>query len=620
MSILSDPSKLTWLGLSLAVMGILLALIAQIRVNRARRALLVYSQNLEKSEKRARMNARRAEENMLLAQAADDAKTVFLANMSHEIRTPMNGVLGMTDVLRRTTQLDARQSEIVEAIHTSGSSLMTLLGDILDFSKIESGQFELNVAEANLREAVESVATLMSVQAREKGLEVLVRYAADAPETLNVDIGRLRQILLNLVGNAIKFTEKGHVLINVGVVLDGDVARTTLTVLDTGIGISAEDQTRVFEDFTQAESGRCKSYGGTGLGLSISKKLVQAMDGRISLSSTLGQGSVFSVELPLGLSENSEKERELKHFSGQRVLLINKSLPALKILSSQVKAWGLSPTAARKASAGIAGLLQAKKSGEPFSAVIIDHGCAGGGAPFITQLKSHPIIANTQVVMLSDVAGYGESPHPKYKVQISKPVMGRKLLAALKMVVLGESSKVIDLVSKPPKRRMKSLPEPKPRVRRVLLAEANPATRHVIATFLKNKSVELNCVDDGEQALENAMAVDFDLILMDVQLRKLDGFLVTRAIRAHEKEIDATRTPVICLSPFALGADKELATAVGMDDFLVKPLSPQKLENIMDKWGAIKSDARRIKAAKLKLNGPSQEIESQDFEAEKKIA
>jgi len=199
MSILSDPTKLTWLGLSLAVMGILLALIAQIRVNRARRALLVYSQNLEKSEKRARMNARRAEENMLLAQAADDAKTVFLANMSHEIRTPMNGVLGMTDVLRRTTQLDARQSEIVEAIHTSGSSLMTLLGDILDFSKIESGQFELNVAEANLREAVESVATLMSVQAREKGLEVLVRYAADAPETLNVDIGRLRQILLNLV-------------------------------------------------------------------------------------------------------------------------------------------------------------------------------------------------------------------------------------------------------------------------------------------------------------------------------------------------------------------------------------------------------------------------------------
>jgi len=266
------------------------------------------------------------------------------------------------------------------------------------------------------------------------------------------------------------------------------------------------------------------------------------MDGRISLSSTLGQGSVFSVELPLGLSENSEKERELKHFSGQRVLLINKSLPALKILSSQ------------------------------------------------------------------------------YKVQISKPVMGRKLLAALKMVVLGESSKVIDLVPKPPKRRMKSLPEPKARVRRVLLAEANPATRHVIATFLKNKSVELNCVDDGEQALENAMAVDFDLILMDVQLRKLDGFLVTRAIRAHEKEIDATRTPVICLSPFALGADKELATAVGMDDFLVKPLSPQKLENIMDKWGAIKSDARRIKAAKLKLNGPSQEIESQDFETEKKIA
>ncbi len=604
MNFLNNPNNLTWLGLLLAFMGILLAFVAQIRVGRARRALLVYSQNLEQSEKVAKENARRAEKNMRLAQAADEAKTAFLANMSHEIRTPMNGVLGMADVLRRTTELDRRQTEIVDAIHTSGTSLMTLLGDILDFSKIESGVLELNVAEANLREAVEAVATLMSAQARQKGLELLVRYAPDAPEIFNVDIGRVRQILLNLVGNAIKFTKTGHVLINIEITMDGSNAQTCINVLDTGIGIAEDEQSKVFADFVQVDEGRSKSYGGTGLGLSISKKLVEAMGGQISLRSRKGQGSVFSVDLPLTIADNQEGGLASEHFNAERVLIIDNNSASLKILSAQLKAWGLSSTVARKGSDGISGLLRAHKSSNPFDVVMIEQSCAAAEPSFIEALKSHSEIAHTPVILLADVTGAGSQSQSDFKAHIGKPVVGRKLLEALQFTLLSNPAAAKPKrVSKPLSRPVGVSPLPERKIKRVLLAEANPATRHVIAAFLKDKSVELSCVKDGEQALESAKTIDFDLILMDVQLRKLDGFLVTRAIRGHEKKIAAIRTPIICLSPFALGADQDLATAVGMDDFLVKPISPSSLEAMMDKWVGIKADIRKTKAAKSRIGG-----------------
>jgi len=606
--------------LILAFTGVFLAFIAQIRVSRARRALMVYSQNLEQSEKVAKENARLAEKNMRLAQAADEAKTAFLANMSHEIRTPMNGVLGMADVLRRTTELDRRQTEIIDAIHTSGSSLMTLLGDILDFSKIEAGMLELNVVEANLREAVEAVATLMSVQARQKGLELLVRYAPDAPETINVDIGRVRQILLNLVGNAIKFTKTGHVLINVDVEVNGNDAQTCISVLDTGIGIADEEQSKVFADFVQVDEGRSKSYGGTGLGLSISKKLVEAMGGQISLRSCKGQGSVFSVDLPLSISENQENNITLVEFKSERILIIDRNVASLKILSAQLKAWGLASTVARNASDGLTGLLRAYKSLNPFDAVIIDQSCAADATSFIDALGAHSEIAQIPVILLADVTGYGSHSSLGYKAQISKPIVGRKLFAALELALLNKPIADQRYVPKPRSRPIGVSRRPERKAKRILLAEANPATRHVIATFLKDKSVQLSCVEDGEQAFESAKTIDFDLILMDVQLRKLDGFLATRAIRGHEKQANTIRTPIICLSPFALGADQDLATAVGMDDFLVKPLSPNQLETIMNKWLEIKTDVLKIKAAKSQGQMSIKDPITQPLKTIKKIA
>ena len=589
------------LGLGLALLGLLMALLSQLRVVKAKRAIRASQENLTANEQAAQAHARSMEEHMRAVEAANEAKTAFLANMSHEIRTPMNGVLGMADVLRRTTTLDRRQGEIVDAIHTSGTSLMTVLGDILDFSKIESGTLEMNVAPANLREAVEAVATLMSLQAREKGIEIIVRYAPLAPEHLNVDIGRLRQTLLNLVGNAIKFTKTGHVLINVDVDVTGLDAQTTINIVDTGIGIEPELQSVIFEDFMQADQSRKKSYGGTGLGLSISRKLVEAMDGTISVRSKVGEGSVFSVQLPLTISEQ-HTVGPVQLFKSGRVLIIDNKAANLKILSAQLKAWGLSSTVARKGSDGISGLLQGSKTGEPFAAVILDERCAGKKTPFIKAIQSFPAIAKTPVIFLSDVSDYQLNEKDGYAAHVTKPAAGHKLSSALKTAL--PDLCIVNEVAPPSVKRRPVMvsPAPERQVKRVLLAEANSATRHVIHAFLDDKSVQLHSVEDGEQALENAKAIDFDLILMDAQLCKLDGFLVTRAIRGHEKMTNAIRTPIICLSPHKLGADEDLAKAVGMDDFLVKPITPKSLDRVMDEWGSLKFDIRAANLAKEKAN------------------
>ncbi len=606
LGVLGEAENLTLLGLILTLLGVILSLFAQIRVGRARRAAEIYAQNLEQSERVARENARAAQANMHKAEIANEAKTAFLANMSHEIRTPMNGVIGMADVLRRTTDLDTRQTEIVDAIHTSGAALMNVLGDILDFSKIESGTLVLEKGPANLREAVESVATLMSPQARDKGLDVLVRYAPTIPENVIIDIGRLRQILLNLVGNAIKFTAKGYVLINVDITKDGELVWAKLDVLDTGIGISEADQSKIFEDFTQAESGRSKRYGGTGLGLSISRKLSEAMDGQISVRSKMGEGSVFSVELPIELADGVE-ETQVKKFKPAHILLIDNNAASLKILSAQFRAWGLKSTAARKGSDGISGLLHAKKSGTPFAAVVIDERCLQKQPDFLKELRARDSLADIPVILLSNIDRAAAIVTSHFDAVVSKPLVGQKLFEALGKVLTQENAAAVNSdVPKLRTRPVEAAPVPARRKKRILLAEANNATRHVLATFLEDSSIEIHSVEDGEAALEQAKTVSFDFIMLDVQLRKLDGFLVTRAIRGFEKETNAPRTPIICLSPYALGADQDLAVAVGMDDFLVKPLNGKTVQTVLSKWGHIKAESLELKnhSAKAKKVDP----------------
>ena len=590
-----ETENLSYIAVVVALLGFMTMILSRTRLRRARRAIVICEQNLQQSEARARKLVKKIEEKLEITERANQSKTAFLANVSHEIRTPMNGMLGMTKVLRSTTNLDRRQAEITDTIYSSGESLLNLLGNILDYSKIESGSLELYTAPSNLREMIESVATLMSAPAREKGLEIVVRYAPNAPEVLNLDIERVRQILLNLVGNAVKFTQKGHVLINVDVNIEDESApdvsaKAVITVVDTGIGIAKANLDFVFDDFSQVDNGRNKRYGGVGIGLSIARKLTQAMDGEIVLTSKVGEGSVFRVELPISGPAQDLKTPN-QSFNSGRILIVDSVATNLKILSAQVKAWGLSCTVARCAGDGVNGLLHAAQSGRAFDAVIVDERCVGDAVNgFAAKMKNHSAVADTPIILLSNLqntetAGVTET--------VSKPVTAPTLLSALSAALNFE----IKGNALPSPRPVAVATVPERTVRRVLVAEANPATRHVIQAFLEDKSIQLHSAQDGEQALENATTIDFDLIFMDVQLRKLDGFLATRAVRNHEQNTGAIRTPIICLTPHALGADKDLAVAVGMDDFLVKPLTPQALDEIMDKWSGVKSDIRKAKSA-----------------------
>jgi signal transduction histidine kinase/CheY-like chemotaxis protein len=606
----------------LAISGLLIAGVSFIRLRQARRELEFSHEKLQNSQQRERDSNQKSQEDLRALKFADEAKKAFLANVSHEIRTPMSGVLGLADVLRRTTRLGARQQEIVDTIYHSSQGVVSLLGDVLDYSKIESGTFELNISQASVRVMAENVAALMCDEARQKNIEILIRCAPDLPETLPVDIGRLRQVLINLVQNAVKFTEKGYVIINVDAARSEDDMRLKIQVLDTGIGISDADQPRLFDDFFQLDQGRSRKYGGTGLGLSISKKLMQAMEGDLTVRSQLGKGSVFTLELKIELPAKMPLDNVAPVapiFASGRVLVIDHLSPRLKIMSAQLKHWGLSCRTTQRPKDAIAGMLAAARGGNAFDAVIIDAGSLGqpstGTQDFIAQMKSEAELSDLPIILLQHLTQIRAEDSASVTEKVAKPVRSDALLQALKSHMqthLSPEAKVIDggapLRQKRP-RPIAAAPRPERNQSRILIAEAETAVRHVMKNFLEDKSIELHTARDGEEALEAAKTIDFDIIFMDVQLRKLDGFLVTRALRAFEKETDADRTPVICLSAYALGADEQLAKIVGMDDFLVKPLSHDSLDIMVTKWAAIKADLRAAKAAQLKAEKRSRLID-----------
>lgn len=641
MSFLSNPNALNLIGAALAICGLLLALISHIRYDRGREELLRITESLTESEADARRKILQAKNDVEAAQQKNAAMSAFLANINHSIRTSMNGVIGLTTALHETTDLNQRQTEIVDTIQSSGAAMMNILGDILDYTKIESGVLELDVNRVNLRHIVEDVTCLLAEQAREKNLDIYVHYAPDAAEFIETDSGRIRQVLTNLVENAIKFTPSGHVIISANVTQNRAQPSSGLTrnatlkieVLDTGVGLSETEQSRIFEDFTQLDSSRSKRHSGSGLGLSMARKIVEVMDGKLSVSSKKGEGSVFRFELPVGLAqENFVPPPPI--FKSGRVLIVDERPVSLKMLSAQMKAWGLTPTVARSASSAISGILYGAQTDSPFDAVIIDQGCArnaAGTESFAALLKRESMSAQTPTILLSSLTERDAEDSAEYTYCVNKPIVSQPLMQALKSALpksclLGRAQSQKDKQAKPEpsetRRDAKSdvvtdesqsarpttkrvrpiavADAPKRISRRILLAESNPATRHVMQTFLNDPTIQLHCVEDGEAALASAKTIDFDLILIDAQLRKLDGFLTTRAIRGHEKEAGVPRTPIICLSPYKLGADEELALAIGMDDFLVKPLTGNALDVIVKKWGHIKSEAAAVKSAKLK--------------------
>ena len=534
---------------------------------------------------RTRRGLEAARSEALLASAA---KSEFLANMSHEIRTPMNGVLGMAELLE-TTRLDSEQQVFVETIQQSGSALLTIINDILDFSKIEAGKLELDPVPVDPRVIVEDVVALLSGAAGDKGVELVTRVGPEVPAALEADGGRLRQALTNLVGNAVKFTHEGHVLVDVGGEMEDEAFRLRIEVQDTGIGIPPDKLDRIFSQFTQAEGTTTRKYGGTGLGLSITRSLIEAMGGEVGVRSELGAGSSFRFELPLPVVTLGKPVRPVRPLPrGVRVLVVDDLEVNRTILTEQLSRWGLRPQAVESARAGLDALRRAAEAGSPFPLALIDfHMPVTDGARLVSEIRADPMVRDSPVLVLSS-GSREETARAFESLEVegvmNKPVRSAFLRDALADVLLPapdepieEHVQVIELQEET------SVASPSIRL---LLAEDNPVNRLIVEKMIDHDMYATEAVVDGRAAYEAVRAGRFDLVLMDISMPEMDGVEATKAIRAHEARYGLPETPIVALTAHAMQGDRERFLEAGMNDYLAKPVRKDALEQIVARWAA----------------------------------